>query len=182
MSGILIVDDDPTIRAMFARALGSLGEVEVASNGGEALRMLGAKKYGIVLLDLHMPVIDGYVVLHTLAGKPGPNKETPIYVITADTSEQARIRALRRHALFFLTKPVPIGMLTSLVDASLKKANARAQAREPGSAPPPPATMPPATPRETLSRETPLPRAPSEPGPAPTPRPASATATTKPGG
>ncbi len=126
MAGILIVDDDPTIRTMFARALKSAGDVETAANGGEALRLLGAKKYGVVLLDLHMPVIDGFLVLQTLAAKQGPNHDTPIYVVTADTSEQARLRALRRHALFILTKPVPLAMLTSLVEATLKKAAARA--------------------------------------------------------
>lgn len=128
---ILIVDDDPSIRAMFARALGALGDIEQAANGGDALRMLATKKYGIILLDLHMPVMDGFVVLHTLANKPGLNKDTPIYVITADTSDQARIRALRRHAVFLLTKPVPIATLTALVDAALKKSILRTQvARE----------------------------------------------------
>jgi CheY-like chemotaxis protein len=122
MAGILIVDDDPTIRAMFARALGALGEIEQAANGAEALRLLGAKRYGVVLLDLHMPIIDGFVILHTLANKPGPNRDTPVYVVTADTSEQARVRALRRHAVFLLTKPVPIATLMALVDAALKKA------------------------------------------------------------
>ena len=126
MAGILIVDDDPTIRGMFARALKPLGDIEQAANGAEALRLLGARRFGVVLLDLHMPVIDGFVILHTLAGKPGPNRDTPIYVITADTSDQARIRALRRHAVFLLTKPVPIATLTALVDATLKKAAARA--------------------------------------------------------
>src|SRR6185295_20378908 len=119
MPAILIVDDDPTIRSMFARALKSLGEVELASNGAEALRMLAVRKYDVVLLDLHMPVIDGFAILHTLANKPGANRDTPVYVVTADMSDQARIRALRRHAVFFLTKPVPIVTLVALVDSTL---------------------------------------------------------------
>jgi CheY-like chemotaxis protein len=136
MTTILIVDDDPTIRGMFARALQSLGEVEQASNGADALRLLGSKKFSVVLLDLHMPVIDGFVILQTLATKPGPNRDTPVYVVTADISDQARIRALRRHAVFFLTKPVPIGTLVALVDSTLKKAAARAQQPvKPGAAP-----------------------------------------------
>jgi CheY-like chemotaxis protein len=126
MTSILVVDDDPTIRAMFARALQSLGEVEQASNGADALRLLGARKFSVVLLDLHMPVIDGFVILHTLATKQGPNRETPVYVVTADGSDQARIRALRRHAVFFLTKPVPIGTLVNLVGSTLKKSAERA--------------------------------------------------------
>ncbi len=127
MLPILIIDDDATIRTMFARALKGLGEVEAAASGADALRLLATKRYGIVLLDLHMPVVDGFVILQTLASKPGPNKDTPIFVITADTSDQARVRALRQHALFLLTKPVPIGTLTALVQSSLKKSSARAQ-------------------------------------------------------
>jgi DNA-binding response OmpR family regulator len=133
MAGILIIDDDPTIRTMFARVLQSVGEVETASNGAEALRMLAAKKYGVILLDLHMPVVDGFILLQTLSTKAGPNHDTPIYVVTADTSEHARISALRRHALFILTKPVPLNTLSALVDATLKKAAARAALEADGS-------------------------------------------------
>jgi CheY-like chemotaxis protein len=128
MAGILIVDDDPTIRAMFARALKPLGDVDTAANGAEGLRLLGAKKYAVVLLDLHMPMIDGFVLLHTLSNKGGPNRDTAIFVITADTSEQARLKALRRHAVFLLTKPVPLATLTALVQSALKKAAVRAAA------------------------------------------------------
>ena len=126
MSNILIVDDDPTIRAMFARALKALGDIDQAGNGGDAMRLLASKKFDVILLDLHMPVIDGFVILHTLGNKPGPNRDTPIYVITADVSEQARVRALQRHAVFFLTKPVPIGTLMALVESTLKKGAQRA--------------------------------------------------------
>ncbi|MEP7126885.1 MAG: response regulator [Byssovorax sp.] len=140
MSNILIVDDDPTIRAMFARALKALGDIDQAANGGDALRLLSSKKFGVVLLDLHMPVIDGFVILHTLANKPGPNRDTPVYVITADVSETARVRALQRHAVFFLTKPVPIGTLMALVESALKKGAPR-----------------PASPSPEGGRETPIP-------------------------
>jgi CheY-like chemotaxis protein len=136
LSGILIVDDDPTIRAMFARALKALGEVETAANGALAMRMLGGKRYGVVLLDLHMPVVDGFVLLATLASKPGPNRDTPVYVVTADTSEQARLKALKHRALFLLTKPVPIAMLTGLVTSSVQKAGEARVAGRPPSVPP----------------------------------------------
>lgn len=145
MAGILIVDDDPTIRTMFARALKALGEIETASNGADALRLLGAKKYSVILLDLHMPVIDGFAILHTLSTKAGPNRDTSIFVITADTSDQARVRALRRHAVFLLTKPVPIGTLVSLVDSSLKKSAARIEGE--ATATPPPAAVAPGSDR-----------------------------------
>jgi CheY-like chemotaxis protein len=125
MATILIIDDDATIRTMFARALSKLGETETAASGADAIKLLAARKYAVILLDLHMPLVDGFAILQTLSSKPGPNKDTPIFVITADTSDQARVRALRQHALFLLTKPVPIGTLTALVESSLKKAAAR---------------------------------------------------------
>ncbi len=147
MHNILIVDDDVTIRGMFARAMKPLGDVDQAGNGAEAMRMLASKKFSIVLLDLHMPVVDGFVILHTLSTMPGPNRDTPVFVITADVSEEARVRALQRHAVSFLTKPVPIGTLMALVESTLKKGAQRAAAAaaqaardgnaEPSLAPPP---------------------------------------------
>lgn len=177
MTNILIVDDDPTIRAMFARALKDLGEVEQASNGADALRLLGAQKFSVVLLDLHMPVIDGFVILHTLASKPGPNRDTPVYVVTADGSDQARIRALRRHAVFFLTKPVPIGTLVNLVDSTLKKSAARAATpAKPAAATP---TSLGAALGRTSSTPTPPPAAPSRTSSLPTTPPATPSPSTK---
>jgi CheY-like chemotaxis protein len=129
MASLLVVDDDPTIRLMFSRALASLGDIEEASGGIEALRLLGSKRYDVVLMDLHMPGVDGFAVLQALATKPGPNRDTPVYVITADTSEQARASALRR-ALFFLTKPVQISMLVTLIGAALQKRAAKPAAKK----------------------------------------------------
>lgn len=122
MAGILIIDDDPTIRTMFARALQSHAEIEQASNGAEGLRLLEAKKYGVVLLDLHMPGVDGLAVLQALSTKPGPNRDTPIIVVTADTSDKARAQAFERRAVFVLTKPVPLATLGTVVASALKRA------------------------------------------------------------
>ena len=120
MPSILVVDDDSTIRLMFSRALASLGDVEQAAGGMEALRLLGAKKYDIVLMDLNMPGVDGFAVLQALSAKPGPNRDTPVYVVTADTTDRARASALKR-AVFFLTKPVQISLLLTLLGAALGK-------------------------------------------------------------
>ncbi len=89
----------------------------------EALRLLATKKFTLILLDLHVRLIDGFVILHTLGAKPGPNKDTPVYVMSADVSEHSRLRALREHAVFVLNKPVSISTVTNLVDAGLKKAS-----------------------------------------------------------
>ncbi|MEO7330045.1 MAG: response regulator [Minicystis sp.] len=163
MPSILIVDDDPTIRGMFARALKSLGDVEQAESGSEALRLLGLKKYSVVLLDLHMPVVDGFVVLQSLATKQGPNGDTPVYLITADTSDEARIRALRRHAVFFLTKPVPIATLVSLVDSTLRMVAQRSQGLSAKAGAPAAAQGDSASGRASFNPRPPPPRAANQP-------------------
>jgi CheY-like chemotaxis protein len=143
---ILLVDADAAVRASFGQALRPLGTVEVAATGADALRLLSMRKFSVVLLDLQLPLIDGFVVLRTLAARSGPNKETPVYAMTTDGSEQIRQRALREHAVYVMTKPVPIATLITLVDSALQKeasAASRAEAADahakpPSSAPPPP--------------------------------------------
>jgi CheY-like chemotaxis protein len=131
MPRLLVVDDDPDIRAMFGLTLRSLGDVEEAAGGQQALRLLYAQEYDVILLDLHMPVIGGFSILETLTSKPGPNRDTPIFLITADVSDQARVQALRRHAVFLLTKPVHIGTLLSLVRSSLEKRASKSSSSPP---------------------------------------------------
>lgn len=126
MPSILIVDDDATNRVMYSRLLRPLGDVEQASDGGAALKLLSVRKYDVILLDLHMPVIDGFTVLGVLETKQGPNRDTPVYVITADTTEQARAQTFARGAVCFLTKPVPMGTLLAFVSATLKSGAAKA--------------------------------------------------------
>jgi CheY-like chemotaxis protein len=129
-AGILIVDSDPVVRALFAQALGPFGDVQLATNGLDALRLLSSKKYDVILLDLAVPAIDGFVILQMLSNRPGPNAETPVYALTADVSEQARARALREHAAFVLTKPVPIATLKNLIRAALRRDVAPREAPE----------------------------------------------------
>jgi CheY-like chemotaxis protein len=121
MSTFLVVDDDPAIRSMFARSLAVLGEVEQAEGGRQALGLLAARHYDAILLDLHMPGIDGFAVLEELAKEGALNRDTPVFVVTGDTSDQSRIRALKMRSLLLLTKPVPLTMIRSLVDSSVKK-------------------------------------------------------------
>jgi two-component system chemotaxis response regulator CheY len=120
---LLVVDDDASIRSMFARVLKSIGDVEEAKDGAEALKMMGQKRYDVVLLDWNMPIVDGPAVLRALE-KPGLNRQTPIIVITADASERARVEALRQGAVFFLNKPVQISSLAIFVKMTLGKKRA----------------------------------------------------------
>jgi CheY-like chemotaxis protein len=121
----LVVDDDPSIRTMFARSLASLGEVDQAEGGKQAITLLNAQRYEAILLDLHMPGTDGFSVLDALAKEDAINRDTPVFVVTGDNTDQSRLRALKLRSLLLLTKPVPLAMLKSLIETSLKKTLAR---------------------------------------------------------
>jgi CheY-like chemotaxis protein len=125
MSTLLVVDDDAAIRTMYSRTLASLGAVEQADGGRQAVHLIGAKRYDAIVLDLHMPGLDGFAVLEALAKEDEINRDTPVFVVTGDTSEQVRVRALKVRSLFLLTKPVPLIMLKSLIETSMKKVAGR---------------------------------------------------------
>jgi CheY-like chemotaxis protein len=131
MSNILVIDSDPAQRASLVHALDGLGEIEHAGTGLEALRLLATKKFAIIVLDLHVRPLDGFIILRTLVAKAGPNKETPVYALAADFAE--RERALHEHAVFALIKPVALSTVRVLVEAGLNR-------------PPPPSDESPLTP------------------------------------
>ncbi len=111
---------------MFARSLADLGSVDQAEGGRQAISLLGAQRYDAILLDLHMPGVDGFAVLDALAKEEAINRETPVFVVTGDNSEQSRLRALKLRSLLLLTKPIPLAMIRSLVETSLRKSSGRA--------------------------------------------------------
>lgn len=121
MPSILVVDDDVSIRVMLARALAKLGDVDQACTGEEALRRLGEKLYDVVTLDLAMPKVDGFGVLEGLGAPTSKNHHTPVIVITAHPEDQAMTRVFHAGAMLFLTKPVAIGQLTTMVQMALRK-------------------------------------------------------------
>jgi DNA-binding response OmpR family regulator len=119
---ILIIDDDPSALRMFASALGSIASISTATSGKEGLELLETRAFDALILDLHMPNVDGHAVLESLGSPLSKNHHTPVYVATADDSTEARVQAMRRRGVFFLTKPVSIRMLVNLVETQLARA------------------------------------------------------------
>lgn len=107
-SKILIVDDEPANVRLLERILQREGfkDVESTNDPRQFLALYAAKKPDILLLDLHMPGLDGFAVMEQLRGRIPPNEFVPILVLTADITPQARQRALSAGAKDFLTKPV----------------------------------------------------------------------------
>lgn len=109
---VLLVEDDPINRELFAEYLKILGlKVEVASCADRAVKALteavSSGGFGLVLMDLHMPQKDG--VQATIEWREIEDKEglepTPIYAITADVRIEERYRCLESGMNGFLSKP-----------------------------------------------------------------------------
>jgi putative two-component system response regulator len=107
-SKILIVDDEPANVRLLERILQREGfsSIETTNDPRHFLALYAAQQPDIVLLDLHMPVLDGFGIMEQLRGRIADDDFVPILVLTADITPQARQRALMVGAKDFLTKPV----------------------------------------------------------------------------
>lgn len=109
-SPILVVDDDPAIRTTIADILGLEGyRVETAANGREALDFVAVERPAVVVLDMRMPVMDGWTFARELRNR---GVKLPIVVITAARDAERWAREIGADA--FLAKPFE---LTDLLDA-----------------------------------------------------------------
>lgn len=122
---MLIADDDDDVRRMYAVALRSTCEVVEAADGRAALDLLSKETFALLILDLHMPQLDGFEVLRLMGERSGANAEIPVIVVTADGTPEAQARALRSRSAYFLSKPVPIRVLLTTVHSMLERAQAR---------------------------------------------------------
>ena len=104
---VLIVDDEFIEREMLGVMLQDLFEIGYAGNGREALEIIDRDKLtlSLVLLDLHMPEVDGYSVLETMRSD-GELRRIPVIVLTSE--KDAEIKSLQLGAADFITKPYDV--------------------------------------------------------------------------
>ena len=103
---VLVVDDSAVSRKMVIRSLPPGWDVAItqASNGSEALVALGEKHHALVLLDLNMPVMDGYEFLEVVASSA--LVRPIVIVLSGDIQPQAQARVKALGARAFVKKPV----------------------------------------------------------------------------
>jgi DNA-binding LytR/AlgR family response regulator len=109
----LIVDDEPVARQILRDELASVSDIEIvgeAENGNQALRQIGELRPDLVLLDLQMPGLGGFDVIHRL-----PEDALPVIVIVTAYDQHA-IRAFEAGALDYLLKPVRRDRLEKALD------------------------------------------------------------------
>lgn len=117
-SRILVVEDDPPVAAMLERVLGTEGyDVDVAGDGGEAIRRARERPFDLVVLDLMLPGLDGIAVCRKLRAA----SSIPILVLTARGRTEDRVLGLDSGADDYVAKPFHNEELLARVRALLRR-------------------------------------------------------------
>lgn len=112
---VLLVDDDPLVRAGLRLMLGGLADVEVVGEGGDGSQvpeLAGSTAPDVVLMDLRMPVVDGLTATERLRARPGAPE---VVVLTTFDADEHVLRALRAGAAGFLLKDTPPAEIVAAV-------------------------------------------------------------------
>jgi DNA-binding response OmpR family regulator len=119
-STILIVDDEPFNVDYLEQTLAELGYATIsATNGQEALDKVAADAPDLILLDVMMPVMDGFTVCRLLKDQE-ETQLIPIIIMTALDAKADRIAGIQAGADDFLTKPVDEAELVARIETALK--------------------------------------------------------------
>lgn len=102
---VLVADDDPDIRALLTLNLEMHGyEVLVAENGGEARAMATSMLPDVIVLDVMMPVFDGFDILHALKADEATQR-IPVVMLTAKASDKDVWAGWQAGVDYYVTKP-----------------------------------------------------------------------------
>jgi len=116
---ILIVDDDTTMHDLLRTCLAPLGhDIAAATNGRRALEMLATGQFGLAILDLMLPDINGIEILRRIR-EQWPETET--IMLTAHASLETAVEALRLGAYDYVTKPFRVDAIRSAVKRAVEK-------------------------------------------------------------
>lgn len=118
---VLVVDDVATVRLMLARYIKELGHVPTqAADGVEALTLLRAHSFDLVLLDVMMPEMDGYAVLEQMK-HDASLRNIPVVMVSGLDELQSAVRCIEAGADDYLTKPFEPTLLRARVRACLER-------------------------------------------------------------
>jgi len=121
---ILIVEDEPTLRAQLAEALGAAGyAVDVADNGVDAHYMGDTEPYDAVVLDLGLPQMDGITVLRKWRAA---GRGMPVLILTARDGWHEKVAGIDAGADDYLTKPFHMEELLARLRALIRRAGGHA--------------------------------------------------------
>ncbi len=104
---VLVAEDHPINLKYMSILLEKMGhEAVFCENGQEALQLLAAQPFDVVLLDYHMPVLDGLATAEAIRQLPGSAGQVPVIMVTADVVNDTRKRAQEVGVTAFASKPI----------------------------------------------------------------------------
>ncbi len=117
---ILVVEDNAVNRQVASRLLANLGcDVTLAHDGKQGVEAASAQRFDAILMDCHMPEMDGYEATRqilALLGKVGARERTPVIALTANAMEEDQQRCFEAGMSGFLSKPIRIDELRKLLE------------------------------------------------------------------
>ena len=119
-TSVLVVEDDRNIGELLQLYLEKEGyAVTIATDGGQGLQKFRAIHPDLVLLDVMMPVMDGWAVCRAIRAE----SQTPIIMLTAKAETEEKITGLRTGADDYITKPFEMRELLARIEAVLRRTN-----------------------------------------------------------
>ncbi len=118
VASVLLIDDDPNILQSVGRAVERLGyTVHRAASGEDGVRMWRTQRPTVTICDLFLPGIDGFAVLEQLS-----QEKAVVIVYSGQGQAKEAVRAMRRGAQDFLTKPIELEHLAQVIERGVEKA------------------------------------------------------------
>lgn len=128
---IMVVDDDPDIVMLIKYQLETEGyQVISAFDGLEALNRIAEQKPDLIVLDIMMPKVDGWVVCHSIKSMPQTG-DTKVIILSAKTQIRSKIKGLYiMQADLYMTKPFDLEDLSANISKLLRLESAASRAAE----------------------------------------------------
>ena len=118
MKKILVVEDEKDIQNIIKAFLENAGyKVETADDGLDGINIIQKDKFDLVLLDIMMPKIDGFVVCEMIR----KNSNVPIIILTALTDEESQLKGFDKLADDYITKPFSMPIVLKHIEAILRR-------------------------------------------------------------
>ena len=122
MKKILVVEDEKDIQNIIKAFLENAGyKVETADDGLDGINIIQKNKFDLILLDIMMPKIDGFVVCEMIR----KNSNVPIIILTALTDEESQLKGFDKLADDYITKPFSMPIVLKHIEAILRRTDNR---------------------------------------------------------
>ncbi|MBB6404377.1 response regulator [Arthrobacter sp. AZCC_0090] len=122
--GLILIVEDNEVNQLVARSMvAKLGyEADVVADGSEAVAATAASKYAAVLMDCHMPVMDGFEATKAIRERQNGHRRLPVIAMTAGALDEDRDRCLAAGMDDYLTKPVDMDKLDQVLSRWIPEA------------------------------------------------------------